>query len=570
MNRSPKIRFGVGGARPGRMPGARALLALVAIAVAVIAAIALVNQGATPQSSAALSNHAIESMFQDDQLLIYPPMTRAGNEVVAQTLQTLRTLGVQRLRLTIEWYYIAPANGARVAPAGFDGTNPADYQAASWGPYDRIDRLATAAGLKVDFDVTGPGPLWAMRPGVPPDLALHYYPSATAFGQFVAAVGKRYDGTFSAPAGPGAPAGGALPRVSFWSVWNEPNQPGWLSPQWLNTSGGAVPESARLYRGYVDAAYAALSQTGHSAATDTFLIGELAPEGSEGTAAEDAMTPMPFLRALYCVGSGFQPLRGSAATALGCPSGGATGSFVSANPGLFHATGFAHHPYSFFRPPNATLSDPNFVPLSELGTLEHGLDAIFTSYGVSRQLPLYLTEYGYETNPPNPFRGVSLRKQSLYLDEAEYLAWRDPRVRLLSQFLLQDSAPDPAYPRGTIGYWSTFQTGLEFLGGAPKPSFDAYRLPIFLPQTTVASGGALPVWGMLRTAPHGTAQTARIEWAAVHGRAFREIASITTRNPSGFLFKSVTPPGSGVIRIAWTSAAGQVTYSRSVGVTVAG
>ncbi len=68
-------------------------------------------------------------------------------------------------------------------------------------------------------------------------------------------------------------------------------------------------------------------------------------------------------------------------------------------PALFQATGFAHHPYSFFLPPSATMSDPNFAPLSDLGRLEQALDAIFSTYGASRQLPLYLTEYGYETNP---------------------------------------------------------------------------------------------------------------------------------------------------------------------------
>jgi hypothetical protein len=112
---------------------------------------------------------------------------------------------------------------------------------------------------------------------------------------------------------------------------------------------------------------------------------------------------------------------------------------------LFTATGFAHHPYSFFLAPGATMTDPNFVPLADLGRLEQALDRIFAAYAVHRRLPLYLTEYGYETDPPNPFRGVSVARQSAYLDEGEYLAWRDPRVRTLSQFLLYDSPPDRAY-----------------------------------------------------------------------------------------------------------------------------
>ena len=68
------------------------------------------------------------------------------------------------------------------------------------------------------------------------------------------------------------------------------------------------------------------------------------------------------------------------------------------------------------------------------------------------------------------------------------MAWQDPRVRAMAQFLLVDSAPDPSFPQGSIGYWSTFQTGLEYLDGAHKPSFDAYRLPIFVPTPSFHSG----------------------------------------------------------------------------------
>ncbi len=91
------------------------------------------------------------------------------------------------------------------------------------------------------------------------------------------------------------------------------------------------------------------------------------------------------------------------------------------------------------------MSDPNFAPLADLSRLEAVLDRAFTTYGVSRKLPLYLTEYGYETNPPDPFRGVAPKRQSLYLNEAQYLAAQDPRVRSLAQFLLYDSAPNPAF-----------------------------------------------------------------------------------------------------------------------------
>jgi hypothetical protein len=517
------------------------------------------------------------SMFQDDRLLLY-----SSTPTVVRTLDTLRALGVDRLRVTVLWSALAPASGSRIAPAGFDGTNPAAYPSGVWAPYDRLLLLARARGLGVDFDLTAPGPLWAMRPGAPiAREANHFEPSAAAFERFVIAIGRRYSGRYVPPR-----AQAPLSRVDYWSVWNEPNQPGWLAPQTAGLGPRAGPglraglgpragpglraglgpravlESARLYRGYVDGAFAALRRTGHG--RDTFLIGELAPEGDERRGASLPVPPIRFLRALYCTGSSYRPLIGAAATALGCPAGGPSPAFVAAHPGLFAATGFAHHPYSFFLAPQAPMPDVNFAPLSELGRLEHGLDAIFSAYSVSRRLPIYLTEYGYETNPPNPFRGVSPATQAAYLNQAEYMAWSDPRVRTLSQFLLYDSAPDAAYPRGSIGYWSTFQTGLAFLSGKPKPSFFTYALPIFVPDPSFARGTAVTVWGMLRLAPDGTEQRALVQWRSSGGRTdWRTLEFVTTANPSGVLLVRVRLPGSGAVRLAWRSPRGVTDYSRA-------
>jgi hypothetical protein len=399
------------------------------------------------------------------------------------------------------------------------------------------------------------------QPGPAGRLATHFGPSAVEFGQFAAAIGRRYSGSY-VPAG----ASRALPRVAYWSLWNEPNQPGWLAPQWRTVDGMRAMNSPRLYRAYLDAAFGALKASGHEPSSDTILIGELAPEGKESTGDEDPIAPLSFLRSLYCVDASDQPLQGTAASALDCPATPDRRSFVAAHPALFTATGFAHHPYSFFLPPTASMSDPNFAPLSDLSRLEGTLDAIFTIYGIRRQLPIYLTEYGYETNPPNPYRGVSLRTQSLYLNEAQYLAWADPRVRALSQFLLYDSPPDRRFPPGSPGYWSTFQTGLVFTDGVHKPSFNSYRLPIVVPQPVFAPGTPVFVWGMLRLAPNGTTQHARLEWRPPHG-AYRLVSALTTVDRSGFVFARPRLPGTGAVRIAWTSPSGTVFHSRAVGVS---
>jgi hypothetical protein len=382
----------------------------------------------------------------------------------------------------------------------------------------------------------------------------------------VAAVGRRYSGSYR-PAAAGAP----LPRVSYWSIWNEPNQPGWLAPQWQQSGGQLTMLSPSLYRAYVNAAFVGLSRSGHRPPRDTLLVGELAPEGCEpgGTCVYPRLNrpipPIPFVRALYCVDSGSQPLTGAAARQVGCPQSGDPGSFVAANPGLFQATGFAHHPYSFFLSPAASMPDPNFAPLSDLRRLEKVLDAVFASYGVSRKLDLYLTEYGYETNPPDPFRGVSLGTQARYLNEAQYMAWRDPRVRAMSQFLLFDSLPDTVFKPGTQGYWSTFQTGLRYASGGDKLSYDSYRLPLFLPNPRL-SGGKVLVWAMLRPAPHGSTQHAAVQWRPLGGGAFRTVATPSTNGPNGVLSGDVSLPGPGVVRVQWRAPGGGLYFSRRVGV----
>jgi len=549
--------------KPSRSrPSSTVLAAGLAIVVAAVVAVVLLASSSSPSSPS--GNHAargpIESIFQDDQLLLYSPQ-----QTVVKTLDTLRGLGVDRVRVTVLWGALAPDATSTTEPSGFNASDPAAYSSTAWAPYDRLTRLAAARGIGVDFNVTAPGPLWGMAQPAPAKYANHYRVNAGDFGQFVAAVGTRYSGTYRPPGTRGKP----LPRVNSWSIWNEPNQPGWLAPQWGSVAGQRVMVSPGLYRANLDAAYTALLHTGHSPSTDTILIGELAPEGSEATTSESPITPLPFLRALYCLDSNYQPLRGAAATGAGCLASASPSAFVSAHPALFQATGLAHHPYSFFLPPSASMSDQNFAPISDLPRLESTLDRIFAVYSVHRQLPLYLTEYGYETNPPNPYRGVSLSKQALYLDEAEYMAWKDPRVRAMAQFLLVDSAPDPSFHKGSIGYWSTFQTGLEFLGGAHKPSFDAYRLPIYVPSPAFHSGGSLFVWAMLRPAPNDTVQHAQIQWSSGEGD-YRTIASVSTSDPSGFLTANVKPPGSGSVRVQWVSPAGAALNSRSVAVRQSG
>src|SRR5882757_2393038 len=177
------------------------------VTVACALATAALTAAAVPAAAAPTQ----ESMFQDDSLLVFK-----SSSSVAKTMDTLRYLGVDRLRVTVFWNLIAPNSASRNKPR-FDATDPAAYPAAGWQRYDTIVRLAADRGIGVNFNVWGALPVWAGgRTGYAP-FSGHFSPSATEFGNFMTAIGRRYDGTY-----PGDD-GRILPRVSYWSLWNEPN-----------------------------------------------------------------------------------------------------------------------------------------------------------------------------------------------------------------------------------------------------------------------------------------------------------------------------------------------------------
>ena len=487
-----------------------------------------------------------ETTIQDNQLLLGDPAH------LNQTLQTLSSLGVQRLRITVEWNVIAPDASSKQMPAGFDGANPADYPSGGWAPYDAIVQAAARYGLGVNFNVTGGAPLWAtVQPAPNPSLQYVWYPSASAFGAFVRAVGLRYSGTYTPP-GASAP----LPRVNYWSIWNEPNVgTSSLSPQTINQ----VEVGPRLYRGLLDAAYGALQATGHG--RDTILVGELASTGHLDPGYGLGMQPLRFVRALYCVDSRFRELRGAAAAARGCPTAAAASArFRAQNPALFQATGWSHHPYHLNAAPNvqSPSSEPGWVTLADLPKLESTLDRVQRVYGSHKRFPIYLTEYGFDTNPPQKGNSVSLATQAAYLNQAEYMAWRDPRVQTMTQYLLRDE------PLGYGAVTTAYASGLEFLNGKLKPSFAAYRLSIWMPSQRLRRGRSLEVWGCVRPAkryPRGAVSRVLIQ---LNGRTIR---SVKVTNPEGYFDVHVAFPRSGTVRLAWTYPHGATVYSRSVKMT---
>jgi hypothetical protein len=518
-----------------------AAIALVAVLAGVVVAIALYQPG----SRAMRRGDPLAMLEADIPVLVSP----------AHTLRILRSLGVGIVRLSVSWSSIAPNPGSRRRPVGFDAADNAAYPAVSWTPYDAIVRRARADGIEVDFVLTGDAPLWAAgrAPAGSSKFSGAWEPSAGAYGQFVRAIGTRYSGRFT-PAGASSP----LPGVHFWELWNEPNWGPSLQPQIALHPLRIV--SAPKYRRLVDEAWNALRGDGHR--HDTVVIGSLSPRGvavlpgSALAAAVAASGPLGFTRALYCVDSSDHPLRGSTAMQAGCPTT-AAGSrrFRGAHPALFEATGFGIHPYPINLPPTeADTSSGDTVEFSQIPDLANTLDRLQRVYGSVRKLPIYNTEFGYITRPPNPgTEYVSPSAAARYLNWAEYLTWRNPRIATTTQFLLNDPSPGPS-PFGVGG----FASGLIFSNGKPKPAFYAYRMPIFLPVTRAMPGHPVEVWGCARPAHYAYVDTHRPQFVQIQFRPgvrgrFHTIRTVSLNAAGSCYFDvEVGVPASGTVRLAWS------------------
>ncbi|MGI8713653.1 MAG: hypothetical protein ACR2NR_10810 [Solirubrobacteraceae bacterium] len=475
------------------------------------------------------------------------------------SMNLLHRLGVDDVRLDMNWSRIAPDPVSFHAPA-FDATDPDAYPATSWAVYDAILRGLTARHIGVDLALIGPPPFWAEGRGDPKRTTqAQWKPDAAQYAHWVTAVGTRYSGHFTPPG-----ATHPLPRIDFWSIWNEPNNGQDLAPETPHP-GSPVEVAPKLYRGLVNAAWAALHATGHG--RDRILIGELAPAGATFKGAPglfSAMTPLRFLRALYCVGSDYQQLRGTQARERGCPATAAgSARFPQQNPGLFSASGFAVHPYDFtsLAPDVRTPNEPDYAELAALPTVESTLDQLQRAYGSDTRFPLWSTEYGYITNPPNPQYAVTPTLAAYYLNWAEYLTWKDPRIRSYDQFLITD-------PPGT----APFSTGLITATGQPKPAFAAFRMPLYLPVSETAQGPSARGLGRRsacarRSDPDPPAQVVQIQFRPGSGGAFQTVRQVTLTNRHGYFEVRQSFPASGSVRLQWTYPSGETVFSRNADFT---
>jgi hypothetical protein len=400
----------------------------------------------------------------------------------------IASLGASSLRVILYWQDVAPSPGSARRPR-FDATDPAAYD---WSRYDPIFTEAARRGWSVIVTVTGPVPKWATS--TKRDHVTR--PSAREFQAFMTALGKHYGS-----------------QIHTWAIWNEPNHPQFLFPQYSTKT--HRPLSPGIYRQLFLAAWRGLRASGNG--RDRMLMGETAPRGTGKDVA-----PLTFLRGALCLNSHYVKRR----TCSNLP-----------------ADGYAHHAYStrlgpFFKPPG-----PNDVTIGVLNRLVRALDRAAAAGAIRRGLGIYLTEFGIQS-VPDPFYGVSLAQQAEYYAISERIAYRNPRVRSFSQYLLRD---DTATCCG--GRYGGFESGLEFANGRVKaPAYDGFRLPL----VAMRSGNKVSLWGRVR--PARSATTAEI-LVADRGKAFHRLRSVHTDSRGAWTLRT-TYRKARRWRVRWRSSDG--------------
>jgi hypothetical protein len=410
--------------------------------LATLAAAILLALGVPAASHARLPLHV--GMADDATLFGDPGAADA-------TVATWKRNGVDTVRIQVSWGRVAPDPKDLAPPDGFQAGNP-DDPGYHWGVIDQAVDRVVKAGMAPILMIDGPPPLWASA--APFQGNPRYRPRATAFGPFATAVARRYGD-----------------RVDQYILWNEPNLPLWLQPQ--ATCGLAkvcTPVSGDLYRAMVREAY----QPMHDADPDAkVLIGALAPAGGNLTSENANTRPLQFLRAMACVDAKLHPIK--------------TGRCATFQPAL--ADGIAYHAHSTRNAPDQPYANPDDADLASLSRVEKLIDQLQQRgrlWGSVAPLNFWLDEYGYQTNPPDKARGVSLARQDRYLQQAAYQAWRDPRVELLGQYLWNDEAV------GGGRKYTGWQSGLVGSNGRAKPALRNFATPIWVDTRRST------IWGQMR------------------------------------------------------------------------
>jgi hypothetical protein len=276
-------------------------------------------------------------------------------------------------------------------------------------------------------------------------------------------------------------------------------------PQASCKRGRCTPVSPHLYRGLVRAAYPAIKAADPGAQV---VIGTLSPRGQRLRSAKTVMRPLLFLRRMGCRTDSFKRMRGGACKGFKPATG----------------DGFAIHPYSGTLAPERSHPNADDVALASVSRLTRTLDRLQRRRALrstTRRFGIFVDEYGYQTRPPDPIGGIGLQRQDSYLQRAAYIAWRNSRIRLFTQYLWRDE------PRSSDRSYSGWQSGLRFSNNDVKPSLAHFDTPF------VVDAKRRRLWGQARP---GGAQTVTLQMRP-NGSRWRSFAHVRTDSRGYFTHK---------------------------------
>lgn len=428
------------------------------------------------------------------------PVDLANPETRTQAFDEISSFGVKSTRIVLLWQNVAPAAASRVKP-DFDATDPAGYD---WSGYDPQVDGAVARGWNVLLTVSGPVPRWATN-GARDNLTR---PKPKEFQAFMTAAGRHY-GT----------------KVARWSIWNEPNQPQFLLPQYSAVK--HTPLSPRIYRNLFLAAQRGLRAGGLPNAP--VLIGETSPRGTGKVVA-----PLTFLRGMFCLDGRYRK----------------QGKCAELKP-----AGYAHHAYTTASGPLFKPKQPNDVTIGVISRLVTALNRAARAGAIPAKLPIHLTEFGIQSTPDR-IQGVSLARQADYRSISERIAYSNPRIVAFSQYLLRDDPPNPN-ATSALDRYSGFESGLRTNAGRAKPALTSFRLPL----AAFRRGSRVSLWGLVR--PGGGRTTATVEYTS--GGSFKKLFTVRT-DSRGYFTRSTALRSGRRYRLVWTQPNGQSIHGTTTSV----
>jgi hypothetical protein len=190
---------------------------------------------------------------------------------------------------------------------------------------------------------------------------------------------------------------------------------------------------------------------------------------------------------------------------------------------------YAHHPYPSSPAETPSSGGCKNCPSITMATIPKLLILVRRYFGPK---PVWLTEYGYQTKPPDDFLGVPLKKQATMLSLAALRAWRLPRVTMLIQYLYRDEDA-----------LSRFQTGLVFADDRPKLSLVGFKLPFAEMQR---DGFQTVVWGQVRGGRPGRKP---YQLEVLHRSVWQAVGRVRLTNDDGVFVRTIRLKRGALLRI---------------------